>query len=106
MRVLVLLLALLFCQAAFAHGAAEWIQNGRYRNAVGDLCCGERDCKELPDDAVKATDNGYEVHFWNGTRWINEVVPYSEAQPSPDGHFWRCEWGGTRKCFFAPPPSM
>jgi hypothetical protein len=30
-------------------------------------------------------------------------VPYQEAQPSPDGHYWRCAWGGTRKCFFAPP---
>ena len=30
-------------------------------------------------------------------------VPFGEAMPSPDGHFWRCQWGGARKCFFVPP---
>jgi hypothetical protein len=33
-------------------------------------------------------------------------VPFSEALPSPDGNYWRCQWGGTRKCFFAPPSSI
>jgi hypothetical protein len=37
---------------------------------------------------------------------IRETVPFSEALPSPDGHYWRCQWGGSRKCFFAPPPSI
>jgi hypothetical protein len=110
MRVFILAM-LLLCVPAYAHGPAQWIQDGRYRNAVGDLCCGEHDCKELPDESVKATSQGYQVHLlipktqWAVARWINEVVPYSEAQPSPDGKFWRCEWGGTRKCFFAPPPN-
>ena len=39
-------------------------------------------------------------------RSTRETVPFSEALPSPDGHFWRCQWGGSRKCFFAPPPSI
>lgn len=30
--------------AALAHGPAEWIERGGYTNAVGQLCCGERDC--------------------------------------------------------------
>ena len=35
-----------------------------------------------------------------------ESVPFSEAQPSPDGEFWRCKRpDGTRRCFFAPPPA-
>jgi hypothetical protein len=35
-----------------------------------------------------------------------EAVPFSEAQPSPDGEFWRCKRpDGTRRCFFAPPPA-
>jgi hypothetical protein len=35
----------------------------------------------------------------------NEMVPFSEAQPSPDGAFWRCKRpDGSRRCFFAPPP--
>lgn len=85
-------------KAASAHGPAQWIQDGRYTNSVGELCCGERDCFELADDDVKATPAGYFI------KSLQETVPYREATPSPDGKFWRCQWGGTRKCFFAPPP--
>jgi hypothetical protein len=85
---------------ASAHGPAQWIQDGAYRNAVGELCCGERDCFELSNEDVGITSTGYFV------RSIRETVPFSEALPSPDGRFWRCQWGGARKCFFAPPPSI
>jgi hypothetical protein len=46
---------------------------------------------------VKITSAGYYVVS------IKETVPFSEATPSPDGRYWRCQWGGSRKCFFAPP---
>jgi hypothetical protein len=83
---------------ASAHGPAEWIQRGGHRNAAGELCCGERDCAEIAGEDVNITGAGYFV------RSISETVPFSEALPSPDGHYWRCLWGGARKCFFAPPP--
>jgi hypothetical protein len=89
-------MAMLSLQLAYAHGPAEWIQRGGYKNAAGELCCGERDCFELADADVKVTPAGYHVIS------IGETVPFSEATPSPDGHFWRCAWGGQRKCFFAP----
>ena len=85
---------------ASAHGPAEWIQQGGYRNTAGELCCGERDCFTHPVTDVSVTSAGYFV------RSKSETVPFSEALPSPDGNYWRCEWGGTRKCFFAPPPSI
>jgi hypothetical protein len=91
--------AMLSLQVAYAHGPAEWIQRGGYKNAAGELCCGERDCFELSEADVKVTANGYFVIS------IKEIVPFSEATPSPDGHYWRCQWGGSRKCFFAPPSS-
>ena len=35
-----------------------------------------------------------------------ELVPFGEAQPSPDGAYWRCQRpDGSRRCFFAPPPN-
>ena len=46
---------------AHAHGPAEWIQRGGYKNALGELCCGERDCFELADADVKITPAGYFV---------------------------------------------
>jgi len=98
--VLVAVLVAATFSLASAHGPAEWIQRGGYRNAVGELCCGERDCFELAGDDVGVTASGYYV------RSTRETIPFSEAQPSPDGSFWRCQWGGTRKCFFAPPPSI
>jgi hypothetical protein len=82
-----------------AHGPAEWIQRGGYKNPAGELCCGERDCFELTDADVKITAAGYFI------KSIGETVPFSEATPSPTGTYWRCYWGGKRKCFFAPPGS-
>ena len=85
---------------ASAHGPAEWINRGAYKNAAGELCCGERDCLELADADVTVTAAGYLV------KSISETVPFGEALPSPDGHYWRCQWGGARKCFFAPPGTI
>jgi hypothetical protein len=75
-------------------------QYGAYRNAAGELCCGERDCFELSGEDISITEAGYFV------KSIRETVRFSEALPSPDGNYWRCQWGGSRKCFFAPPPSI
>lgn len=104
--VLVLIVALVVwvsfmfaAQPSLAHGPAEWIQRGGYKNAAGELCCGERDCFELTDADVKVTPAGYYIVS------IKETIPFAEAMPSPDGRYWRCAWGGTRKCFFAPPGS-
>ena len=100
---------LVFISYAKAHGPAEWIQRGGYKNAVGELCCGERDCFELDDKDVKVTASGYLVTLrtptLQGVAVYQETVPFHEATPSPDGKYWRCQWGGSRKCFFAPPGS-
>jgi hypothetical protein len=85
---------------ASAHGPAEWIQRGGYRNTACELCCGDRDCFEIAGDDISITGAGYFV------RSIRETIPFGEALPSPDGQYWRCHWGGKRKCFFAPPPSI
>ena len=71
--------AMVSLQLAYAHGPAEWIQRGGFKNAAGELCCGERDCFELTDADVKITSAGYYVVS------IKETVPFSEATPSPDG---------------------
>jgi hypothetical protein len=94
------LLVIVTLSLASAHGPAEWIQRGGYKNAVGELCCGERDCLALADADVTVTAAGYFV------KSASETVPFTEALPSPDGHFWRCQWGGSRKCFFAPPSTI
>lgn len=83
-----------------AHGPAQWINDGHYKNAAGELCCGERDCFELASEDIQITEQGYFI------RSLKETVPFSQAQPSPDGHYWRCAWGGERKCFFAPPGAV
>lgn len=87
-------LGVVFVRYAKAHGPAEWIQRGGYKNSAGELCCGERDCFELTADDVKITSAGYYIAS------TKEIVPFSEATPSPDGKYWRCQWGGSRKCFF------
>ena len=71
------LTSVLMLSFAHAHGPAEWIQRGGYINAVGQLCCGERDCAELASTDVKITEAGYLIVS------LNETVPFSEATPSP-----------------------
>ncbi len=91
----------LFVQKAHAHDL--WIGNSGLRNAAGEFCCGEGDCFVVPSTRVRTMADGYHVLGVLGA----EVIPYSEAQPSPDGAYWRCKRpDGSRRCFFFPPSSM
>jgi hypothetical protein len=91
----------------------SWISRGGHRNAAGEWCCGEGDCFVVPSERVtRAHDGSYLI--WSGPAaafglpqsQAVEVVPEAEAQPSPDGAYWRCKRpDGTRRCFFAPPPA-
>lgn len=75
----------------------SWIGGSGYKNGAGEWCCGAGDCFIVPREQIGTYSAGY-VLF--GT----ERVPEAEAQPSPDGQFWRCRRpDGTRRCFFAPP---
>jgi hypothetical protein len=96
------ILPALFAAFAFfaepAHAHDFWINWGGYRSPTGEHCCGDNDCKMLAPDEVKITPRGYALV--NG-----EVVPFSEAQTSEDGQYWRCKrYDGSRRCFFAPQP--
>lgn len=87
-------LACLLASNAIAHDS--WISREERKNAAGEWCCGDGDCAIV--DGVKETAEGYLLPS-------GELVPFSEAQPSPDGAFWRCKrFDGSRRCFFAPPP--
>lgn len=83
--------------SASAHDS--WISRGGLRNGAGEWCCGEGDCFIVAPENIRANNNGYIL-------FGHEMIPYSEAQPSPDGAYWRCKRpDGTRRCFFAPPPN-
>jgi hypothetical protein len=92
----VLVLVLVLASPAPAH--ESWISRGGHKNGAGEWCCGEGDCFVIPQTSVSMTAEGYRL-------FGIETVPFTEAQPSPDGAFWRCKRpDGTRRCFFAPPP--
>ena len=96
---LALLPAYFVASVALAHDEASWIMNGGKRNAAGEWCCGEGDCFSIDAKSVGVTALGYSL-------FGVDTVPFSEAQPSPDGLYWRCKRpDGTRRCFFAPPQS-
>ncbi len=93
LAVLLFVTAPLAAVTASAHDS--WISRGGLRNAAGEWCCGAGDC--FTESAVHETRSGYQLSS-------GEVIPFSEAQPSPDGAFWRCKRpDGSRRCFFAPP---
>lgn len=115
------------CVMASAHdalGISDWIGNGTYMSttSVNLACCGRNECAIIEDGAARYMKDGIEVHgdatyFIQRAPWlhqrIDEVVPYTEIQPSEDKYFWRCQWPSPtqrsearphRTCFFAPPP--
>lgn len=107
MRSIIGILVLFIMAAALADGppshrhptGEEWIMRGGKRNTAGEWCCGEGDCFKIPGEQISETPDGYLL-------FGRERVPHAEVQPSQDGLFWRCKRpDGTRRCFFAPPPS-
>lgn len=97
--VFVIILCWLGAELATAHGVHDWIAAEGHRNAQGEWCCGEGDCELV--EPVRITEKGYLLPAFKG-----ETVPYAEAKVSKDGKYWRCHRpDGSRRCFFAPPPS-
>ena len=104
--------------AAFSHDI--WINRGSFKNPAGEWCCGAEDCGVVSPKAVHAVRGGYSIagtvtygeaitgNALDGPTTqdnVKEVIPYSQALPSPDGAYWRCKRpDGTPRCFFAPPP--
>ena len=101
-----------------------WIAEQGLHNPAGQWCCGPQDCGVLSNNSVTPVEGGYAINGWmyvDGLKKsypVHEFVPNAEAQPSPDGAYWRCatyleatpydkavEPGGKRRCFFFPPPN-
>lgn len=101
-----LLTGLFFATKAHAHDI--WISQQGLRNAAGEWCCGAGDCFVVAPNRISIVQAGYRVVVGSNPASgmsISETIPFAEAQPSPDGAFWRCQRpDGTRRCFFAPPP--
>lgn len=91
----VLCLACLYASGAWGHDWYTGTENSR-----GQLCCGGQDCHMLADSDVKEVAGGYQV------KGYARPVPYGELQPSPDGKWHMCFWGGEIKCFFGPLPGF
>jgi hypothetical protein len=99
-----------------AYGHDSWISRGSYRNAQGEWCCGEADCWMIQPKDVETKADGFHVTLRMATAPHPgdmpaavgfEIVPYHEAMASKDGMYWRCKRpDGSRRCFFAPPPSI
>lgn len=99
MKFLILIFTLISFPS-YAHDDAEWVQRGGYKNEIGQLCCGKKDCFKLNDNDVVETPQGFHILS------KKEFVPIPQSIPaSPEG-YWRCEWGGERKCFFYQPKNF
>jgi len=92
--------AMLLALASPAAAHDFWINHGNYSSPEGVHCCGDNDCFVVPANDMQSTPRGWLI------KSLGEVVPFSEAQASEDGAFWRCKrYDGSRRCFFAPQPS-
>lgn len=119
--VFLLLFALLLAVSSSRARAHDiWISRGVHKNYAGEWCCGTNDCGVLDKNAVHASTGGYSVKgivtYGVGvtgneadgpthSEGVNDLIPYSQSLPSPDGAYWRCKRAdGSPRCFFAPPP--
>jgi hypothetical protein len=101
-----------FLMSASAHGPAKWVQDGNYKNALGELCCGERDCGMQKSGTIVRVRGGYQVDAEFEAEYQGRAVLFAvkgfvkdeDATPSPTGDYWACSWGGSLKCFFVPLP--
>lgn len=92
---------------SLTHGDADWIQQQKLKNTMGEYCCGVQDCAPVDKAGFYAGPDGYVViRQPQGGR--EEHIPYSEAMPlSIDGRLWICrKQDGTRRCVFDQPPGM
>lgn len=71
----------------YAHGDADWIQRGGYRNPVtNEFCCGRADCEIVPAERVLLRGDGrYEID--------GATIPFGQVLPSENEHWWVC-WRG------------
>lgn len=101
LRLLIIIyLSVVIGGVVIAHGESDWIRKGGYQNKKGESCCGHNDCFRVDPNQVDVMRDGYLL-------WSVEFVPYGEVMASRDGSYWRCRKpDGSRRCFFAPPPSI
>jgi hypothetical protein len=85
----------LFTDVSYAHD--NWISRGGLKNAAGEWCCGDYDCKSYTK--LSSTAVGWMID--------NELVPFDEAMPvaPPDGQLTICRRpDGSRRCVFGLKP--
>ena len=86
----------LFIAALPASAHDSWVSRGGLKNAGGEWCCGENDCRELDYTPIPVQGG---VRLDDG-----ETIPQSEVMPlSPEGWVICRRPDGTRRCVFAPP---
>jgi hypothetical protein len=107
--VIALLFYIAFARAHDAMHLSDWVAQGGFRDpSSGESCCGENDCKRLPDDGIAETMNGMFI------RETSEVFPFPRIiWKSLDGGWWRCaprDLLGVRsnktRCLIGPPRAM
>jgi hypothetical protein len=96
-RSLLVLALALFSFAALAHDS--WINRGGFKNAGGEWCCCDYDCKSYP--RTISTPTGWLID--------GELVPFDEAMPiaPPDAQVTICRRpDGSRRCVFGLKPGL
>ena len=83
---------------AFAHGNAQWIADGGYRDARGALCCGKEDCGIAMPGEIVRIDGGWK-HIPTGSVLMDGD---KGIHMSRDAQMWRCvpPWLGKMNCLF------
>jgi len=75
----------------------------RAHSWYGAECCNNRDCEQLPDDAVTIEEGGYRVRYVAKLGLhVDVLVPFGGVKPSRDGHYHGCANTITFLCLYVP----
>jgi hypothetical protein len=109
MRILVAAIVLTACVGGDSLAHDSWISRGNHRNAAGEWCCGAGDCFIVPKERVMMTGEGYVViqgpHLPALGRNSTRRCHSAKLSRRPTASSGCRRPNGSRRCFFAPPPS-
>lgn len=79
------------------------VEMARAHSWYGTECCNNRDCEQLPEDAVTIEEGGYRVRYKAKLGMnVNVLVPFGGVKPSRDQYYHGCANTVSFLCLYVP----
>src|SRR5688572_17986981 len=86
---LIIAISLFVTTPVLAHGDAQWISDGGFKDFLGNHCCGTNDCKKAEKHQVIKHPDGIEI-VGHGILIYDKSKPEDGHHESIDEDWWYC----------------